>query len=118
MKEKKSSDSKKPRSLFEMKDNMELLKQLEDFTPQGFVGGNGGGSQAHGDVLTEHGDVCRGVIEDGEELKDMPEEEEEEILAIQCGENQMVGEDDSLLIYQAGRRGTPVSVPDIDGGQS
>ena len=56
---------------------MELLKQLEDFTPQGFVGGNGGGSQAHGDVLTVHGDVCRGVIEDGEELEDMQEEEAE-----------------------------------------
>ena len=44
MKKKKSNASKKPRSLFEMKDNMELLKHLEHFTAdQGFVKESGGG---------------------------------------------------------------------------
>ena len=113
-KEKKSSASKKPRSLFEMKDNMELLKQLEDFTAtQGLVEESGEGSQAPGGVVTDQGDVSLGVIEDGEVLEDMQEynqvvmfmdemanQEEEETLATQCVENQIVGEEDSLFIYQ------------------
>ena len=106
---------KKPRSLFDMKDNMELLKQLEDFTAaQGLVEESGGGSQAHGDVVIEQEDVSDGVIVDGEVTVEMQEYnqvmmdmdqmanlEGEENLTSQCVENQMVGEDDSLFIYQA-----------------
>ena len=93
---------------------MELLKQLEDFTAtQGLVEESGEGSQAPGGVVTDQGDVSLGVIEDGEVLEDMqecnqvvmvmdqmPNQEEEETLATQCVENQIVGEEDSLFIYQ------------------
>ena len=110
----KSSASKKPRSLFEMKDNLEFVKQLEDFTAtQGLVEESGEGSQAPGGVVTDQGDVSLGVIEDGEVLEDMqeynqvvmvmdqmPNQEEEETLATQCLENQIGGEVNSLFIYQ------------------
>ena len=102
-KEKKSSNSKKPRSLFEMKHNMELLKQLEDFTAaQGLVEKSGGGSQFTGGVVTEQGDISHGVIQDGEVMvmDQMASQEGEETLATQYVENQIVGEDDSLFIYQ------------------
>jgi len=111
---KKSPASNRPRSLFEMQGNMELLKQLEDFTAaQGLVEGSGGGSQAPGAVVIDQGDVSHGVIEDGEVLEDMQEynqvmmdmdqtgiQEEEETLATQSEENQEGGDDDSVLIFQ------------------
>jgi len=112
----KSSISKKPRSLFEIQDNLELLKQLEDFTAaQGLVDESGGASQADWGVVIEQEDASHGVIEDGEVTVDMEKynqvmmdmdqmanhEQEEGILATQCVENQMVGEDNSLFFYQA-----------------
>ena len=69
----KTSVSKKPRSLFEMEDNMKLLKQVEDYTTaQGLVEESGAGSQDTDRVVVlEQEGSYEDVVEDGEVQVDM-----------------------------------------------